>query len=160
MESTDFQNHVVTRHLKLFIKLTQFWKHLFSRWLLVKLLALLRVIKTWNHVVFQNLIDGRKACNFFKKTLWHKCFFVNYAKILRTPTFIEHIWWLLLKIMKSIKILAKTSNCLGIAARWRVRRRKPKFSSKKLTLTFYLSMISMKLFLLFHKKWLSNLYLQ
>ena len=26
-----------------------------------------------------------KACNFIKKKLWHRCFSVNFAKILRTP---------------------------------------------------------------------------
>ena len=27
---------------------------------------------------------------------WHRCFSVNFVKFLRTPFFIEHIWWLLL----------------------------------------------------------------
>ena len=31
-----------------------------------------------------------------KKTLWHGCFPVNFAKFLRTPFFKEHFWWLLL----------------------------------------------------------------
>ena len=31
-----------------------------------------------------------------KQSLWHKCSPVNFAKFLRTPFFIEHIWWLLL----------------------------------------------------------------
>ena len=31
-----------------------------------------------------------------KKRLWHRCFPVNFAKFLRTPFFIEHLWWLLL----------------------------------------------------------------
>ena len=35
--------------------------------------------------------------NFFKKRLWHKCFPVNFAKFLRTPFSIEHLWWLFLK---------------------------------------------------------------
>ena len=36
------------------------------------------------------------TCNFIKKRLWHKCLPVNFAKFLRTPIFIEHLWWLLL----------------------------------------------------------------
>ena len=31
-----------------------------------------------------------------KQRLWHRCSPVNFAKFLRTPFFIEHIWWLLL----------------------------------------------------------------
>ena len=31
-----------------------------------------------------------------KKRLWHRCFLVNFVKSLRTPFFIEHLWWLLL----------------------------------------------------------------
>ena len=31
-----------------------------------------------------------------KKRLWHKCFPVNFAKLLTTPFLIEHLWWLLL----------------------------------------------------------------
>ena len=31
-----------------------------------------------------------------KKRLWHKCFPVSFAKSLRTPSFTEHLWWLLL----------------------------------------------------------------
>ena len=31
-----------------------------------------------------------------KKRLGHRCFPVNFEKFLRTPIFIEHLWWLLL----------------------------------------------------------------
>ena len=31
-----------------------------------------------------------------KKRLWHKCFPVNFVKLLRTPFLTEHLWWLLL----------------------------------------------------------------
>ena len=30
-----------------------------------------------------------------KKQLWHRCFSVNFAKLLRRPFYIEHLWWLL-----------------------------------------------------------------
>ena len=37
---------------------------------------------------------GKKVL--LKKRLWHKCFPVNFVKLLRTNFFIEHLWWLLL----------------------------------------------------------------
>ena len=33
-----------------------------------------------------------------KKRLWHRCFPVDFEKFLRTPFFIEHLWWLVLGI--------------------------------------------------------------
>ena len=38
---------------------------------------------------------GRPA-TLFKKRLWQRCYPVNFVKFLRTPFFIEHLWWLLL----------------------------------------------------------------
>ena len=35
----------------------------------------------------------------FKKSLWHRCFPVSFAKFLRTPFFIEHLRWLLLQLI-------------------------------------------------------------
>ena len=29
-----------------------------------------------------------------KKRLWYRCFPVNFAKALRTPSYIKHFWWL------------------------------------------------------------------
>ena len=47
--------------------------------------------------LFNNVV-GLKVCNFIIKRLHHKCFpVVNIAKFLRTA-FIEHLWWLLLKM--------------------------------------------------------------
>ena len=40
--------------------------------------------------------------NLFKKRLWHRCFPVNFDKFLRTPFFIEHLCWLLLKNLWNI----------------------------------------------------------
>ena len=45
------------------------------------------------------LIKLRPA-NLWKKRLWHRCFAVNFLKFLRTPFYIEHLWWLLLKQYK------------------------------------------------------------
>ena len=47
----------------------------------------------------QSLFVNKKSSSFLlKKRLWHRCFPVNFAKFLRTPISIEHIWWLLLLI--------------------------------------------------------------
>ena len=38
----------------------------------------------------------RPQATLLNKGLWHRCFPVNYVKLLRTPFFIEQLWWLLL----------------------------------------------------------------
>ena len=40
----------------------------------------------------------QRSATLSKKRLWHRCFPVNFAKFLRTPFSIEHLWWLLLWI--------------------------------------------------------------
>ena len=42
-----------------------------------------------------------RPATLLKKTLWHRCFPVNFVKILRTLFFIEHVWWLLLRFVKT-----------------------------------------------------------
>ena len=37
-----------------------------------------------------------------KKKIWHRCFPVNFVKFLRTPFFIEHLWWLLLRLLSLV----------------------------------------------------------
>ena len=44
-----------------------------------------------------NKVAGLRPATLLKKRLWHRCFLVNFVKFLRTPFFIEHLWWLLLK---------------------------------------------------------------
>ena len=44
---------------------------------------------------------GLRPATLLKKTLWHRCFPVNFAKFLRTPSFIEQLWWLLLCFLKN-----------------------------------------------------------
>ena len=53
--------------------------------------------------VFRNFakLIGKHLCQSFffnkiKKTLWHRYFPVNFVKFIRTPFFMEHLWWLLL----------------------------------------------------------------
>ena len=50
--------------------------------------------KTCARVSFFNKV----AATLLKKRLWHRCFPVNLAKLLRTPFFTEHLRWLLLKV--------------------------------------------------------------
>ena len=45
--------------------------------------------------LFFNKVAGLRPATLLKKRLWHRCFTVNFAKFLRTPFFIEHLWWLL-----------------------------------------------------------------
>ena len=43
-----------------------------------------------------NKVAGLRPATLLKKSLWHRCFPVNFAKFLRTPFFTEHLRWLLL----------------------------------------------------------------
>ena len=43
-----------------------------------------------------NNVAGLRPATLLKKRLWRRCFPVNFVKFLRTPFFIEHLWWLLL----------------------------------------------------------------
>ena len=48
--------------------------------------------------VFFNKIAGSQNCNFIKRRLQHRYFPVKFAKFLRTPSFTEHLQWLLLTV--------------------------------------------------------------
>ena len=41
--------------------------------------------------VFFNKVAGLTPATLFKKTLWYRCFPVNFAKFLRTHFFTEHL---------------------------------------------------------------------
>ena len=45
-----------------------------------------------------------KVYNFIEKRLQHMCFPVNIVKFLKTAFFIEHLWWLLLKNGKLVRM--------------------------------------------------------
>ena len=45
---------------------------------------------------FFNKVAGLRRATLLKKSLWHWCFPVNFAKFLRTSFFKEHLRWLLL----------------------------------------------------------------
>ena len=44
---------------------------------------------------------GLKACNFIKKRLQHRCFLLNFVKVWRKAFSLEHLRWLLLRILNS-----------------------------------------------------------
>ena len=46
--------------------------------------------------LFFNKVADLRPVTFLKKRLRHRCFPVNFANFLRTPIFIEHLWWMLL----------------------------------------------------------------
>ena len=48
--------------------------------------------------LFLNKVEGLRPTTLLKKSLWHRCFTVNFAKFLRTPFFTEHLRWLLLNL--------------------------------------------------------------
>ena len=54
-----------------------------------------------------NKVLGLQSCNFIKKRLQHSCFPVNIMKFLRTPLFIEHLWWLLLNFLQNLLIISQ-----------------------------------------------------
>ena len=70
--------------------------------------------------LFFNKVVGLRPATLLKKRLWHRCFPVNFVKFLRTPFFIEHLWWLLLDML--------------IALLWLARL--PSFEISKLPITF------------------------
>ena len=43
-----------------------------------------------------NKVTGLRYAILLKKRLWRRCFLLNFVKFLRTPIFIEHLWWLLI----------------------------------------------------------------
>ena len=49
-------------------------------------------------VSFFNKIAGLSPATLLKKRLRHRCFHVNFAKLLRTLSFIEQLWWLLVQV--------------------------------------------------------------
>ena len=52
--------------------------------------------KHLRHRVFLNKVADLRPATLLKKTLWHRCFSVNFSKFLSTPFFTEHLRWLLL----------------------------------------------------------------
>ena len=51
---------------------------------------------TCARVSFLIKLQASRPATLLKKSLWYRCFPVNFVKFLRTPFFTEHLWWLLL----------------------------------------------------------------
>ena len=67
------------------------------------------------------LIKLQAACIFIKKRLWHRCFPVSFAKLLRTPFLTEHLQWLLLKcilLWRNLKKISKISLFTDYITKW------------------------------------------
>ena len=66
--------------------------------------ALLKILQNWQESTcarFSFLGFQAQACNFIKKSDYHKSFPVNFAKIVKISFFIEHLQWLLLEVFDS-----------------------------------------------------------
>ena len=62
--------------------------------------------------LFLGKVAGLKLATLLKKRVWHKCFPVNFANFLRTPFFIEHLWWQLLFNADGLPIMSYSGNNL------------------------------------------------
>ena len=60
--------------------------------------------------LFSNKVAGLRPSTLLKKRLWHRCFPVNFEKFLRTPTYIEHLCWLLLDSAIKVQTYAIEKN--------------------------------------------------
>ena len=47
--------------------------------------------------------SGLSPTTLLKKRFWHRCFPVNFVKFLRTLFFTNHLWWLLLCMIKPFR---------------------------------------------------------
>ena len=54
-------------------------------------------------------VAGLRPATLLKRRLWHRCFPVNFAKLLRTHFFTENLWWLLLKLYNCWLMHKRTS---------------------------------------------------
>ena len=57
----------------------------------------------WSPVLIK--AERSRIATLLKKRLQHRCFLVNIAKFLRTPFFIEHLRWLLLKYISRNQLI-------------------------------------------------------
>ena len=94
-------------HVFLFIISYSFFKNLFSKISQNSQRCSIRkgalrnlAIFTGKHL-YQSLFFNKVSfpSTLLKRRLRHWCFPVNFAKFLRTPFYIEHLWWLLLSVV-------------------------------------------------------------
>ena len=53
---------------------------------------------------FFDKVSGLRPATLLKKRCWYRSFPVSFAKFLRTPFFKEHLWWLLLNILRTFNL--------------------------------------------------------
>ena len=53
-------------------------------------------LKNFAKFIGKHQCQSLRPENLLKKRLWHRCFPMNFVKILRTPFFTKHLRWLLL----------------------------------------------------------------
>ena len=50
-------------------------------------------------VLWKDIWKGLRTATLLKKRLWHRCFHVNFVKLLRTPSVTKYLQWLLPKML-------------------------------------------------------------
>ena len=74
---------------------------LFPTCLGIRLLQMfLKIDLLKNFAIFSEKYLWLRPAALIKKRLWHRCFPVNIAKLLKTPFFIKHLRWLLLLLFR------------------------------------------------------------
>ena len=96
-----------------------------------------------------------EACDFIEKETLTQVFSCKFCKISRNTFFIEHLWWLLLKIGGRSHLIDANKLCL----KWRkIRSRHRRFSVKKCVFKNFANFIGKHLYLsLQHRLFLWNL---
>ena len=70
----------------------------------------------------KHLCQGLRSATLLKKSLWHRCFPVNFVKFLRTLFSKEHLWKLLLFILVVFKYIKKwiVQKVMGVLTQFRL----------------------------------------
>ena len=69
-------------------------------------------------ILFFNKVAGLRPATLLKRRLLHRCFPVNFRKLLRTPFLKEHLQWLLLQIIHRKTAMQGTEVSLNILCEW------------------------------------------
>ena len=94
------------------------------RWSVKKVFVEISQKLTGKHLCqrfFFNKVAGLRPATLLEKSLWRRCFPMNFAKFLKTPFFTEHLRWLFLNFHKLwyrkglwLKFLETFSNLLEV----------------------------------------------
>ena len=85
----------IEKHFKLYITFRSSRLEVFCKKDVLENLAKFAVKHLCQRLFFSRAA-GLRPVTLLKKSLWHRCFPVNFVKFLRTPFFIEYLWCLLL----------------------------------------------------------------